>query len=256
MIGSITVLPAVLSMMGDKIDKGRIPLIGRLKRRTAEFGLWSRVVDRVRGREVAKRKPVPEPGAASLYQQVSFRQDTAYLSVGERTNTNVSFSGTDPNGPDGRAGSGIAKMTYSATKDTVKGGAVIASTDVTGASASTLLTTEGLTTFHYHATDVAENVGILRAIARGAARTDDDARSIRSPSYVKWSLLAALWSTLAFVPASLVATFAGRLSIGLPYAVAAVVCIVGLILSSPWLVGMTAGPIAVALIAQLVVFLR
>src|SRR5438128_323679 len=85
--------------------------------------------------------------------------------------------------------------------------------------------------------DVAENVGILRAIARGAARTDDDARSIRSPSYVKWSLLAALWSTLAFVPASLVATFAGRLSIGLPYAVAAVVCIVGLILSSPWLVG-------------------
>jgi len=76
----------------------------------------------------------------------------------ERTNTNVSFSGTDPNGPDGKAGSGIAKMTYSATKDAVKGGAVIASTDVTGASASTLLTTEGLTTFHYYATDAAGNV--------------------------------------------------------------------------------------------------
>jgi uncharacterized membrane protein YdfJ with MMPL/SSD domain len=47
MIGSITVLPALLSMMGDKIDRGRIPLVHRLKRRTANFGLWSRVVDRV-----------------------------------------------------------------------------------------------------------------------------------------------------------------------------------------------------------------
>ena len=47
MVGSITVLPGLLSMLGDRVDKGRIPLIGRLKRRTAEFGLWSRVVDRV-----------------------------------------------------------------------------------------------------------------------------------------------------------------------------------------------------------------
>src|SRR5437764_15221957 len=48
------------------------------------------VVERVRGREVAKRKPRPEPGAASLYQSVPFRQDTAYLSIGERTNANGS----------------------------------------------------------------------------------------------------------------------------------------------------------------------
>jgi uncharacterized membrane protein YdfJ with MMPL/SSD domain len=47
MLGSITVLPALLSIMGDKIDRGRVPLVHRLKRRTAEFGLWSRVVDRV-----------------------------------------------------------------------------------------------------------------------------------------------------------------------------------------------------------------
>ena len=32
----------------------------------------------------------PEPGAASLYQPVPFRQDTAYLSIGERTNANGS----------------------------------------------------------------------------------------------------------------------------------------------------------------------
>jgi 5-methyltetrahydrofolate--homocysteine methyltransferase len=48
------------------------------------------VVDRVRGRELARRRPRPEPGVASLYQAVSFRQDTAYMSIGERTNANGS----------------------------------------------------------------------------------------------------------------------------------------------------------------------
>jgi len=48
------------------------------------------LVDRVRGRELAPRRPRPEPGVASLYQAVSFRQDTAYLSIGERTNANGS----------------------------------------------------------------------------------------------------------------------------------------------------------------------
>ena len=48
------------------------------------------VVDRVGGREVTPRRPRSEHGASSLYQQVPFRQDTTYLSVGERTNTNGS----------------------------------------------------------------------------------------------------------------------------------------------------------------------
>ena len=48
------------------------------------------VVERVRGRELAPRRPRPEPGAASLYQTVAFRQDTSYLAVGERTNANGS----------------------------------------------------------------------------------------------------------------------------------------------------------------------
>jgi 5-methyltetrahydrofolate--homocysteine methyltransferase len=48
------------------------------------------VVDRVRGREVAPRRPRPEPSVASLYQSVPFRQDTSYLSIGERTNANGS----------------------------------------------------------------------------------------------------------------------------------------------------------------------
>ncbi|MFB9888227.1 methionine synthase [Planobispora takensis] len=49
-----------------------------------------KVVERVRGREVAARRPRPEAGAASLYQHVPFRQDTSYLAVGERTNANGS----------------------------------------------------------------------------------------------------------------------------------------------------------------------
>ncbi|WP_457034429.1 dihydropteroate synthase, partial [Kitasatospora sp. P5_F3] len=42
------------------------------------------------GRPVAVRDPRPEPSAASLYQPVSFRQDTSYLAIGERTNANGS----------------------------------------------------------------------------------------------------------------------------------------------------------------------
>ncbi|WEP01124.1 methionine synthase (plasmid) [Streptomyces sp. FXJ1.172] len=48
------------------------------------------VVERVRGLTPTVREPRPEPGAASLYQSVPFRQDTSYLAIGERTNANGS----------------------------------------------------------------------------------------------------------------------------------------------------------------------
>ncbi|MFI8932045.1 methionine synthase [Streptomyces sp. NPDC053474] len=48
------------------------------------------VVERVRGLTPTARDPHPEPGAASLYQTVPFRQDTSYLAIGERTNANGS----------------------------------------------------------------------------------------------------------------------------------------------------------------------
>jgi 5-methyltetrahydrofolate--homocysteine methyltransferase len=48
------------------------------------------VVERVGGRDVVARSPQREPGASSIYQHVPFRQDTAYLSIGERTNANGS----------------------------------------------------------------------------------------------------------------------------------------------------------------------
>ncbi|WP_404950475.1 methionine synthase [Streptomyces sp. ARC12] len=48
------------------------------------------VVERTRGLTPTERDPRPEPGAASLYQTIPFRQDTAYLAIGERTNANGS----------------------------------------------------------------------------------------------------------------------------------------------------------------------
>lgn len=48
------------------------------------------VVERARALTPAVREPRPEPGAASLYQSVPFRQDTAYMAIGERTNANGS----------------------------------------------------------------------------------------------------------------------------------------------------------------------
>ncbi|MDQ1292344.1 MAG: 5-methyltetrahydrofolate--homocysteine methyltransferase, partial [Actinomycetota bacterium] len=48
------------------------------------------VVQRVRPLTPARRDPSPEPGVASLYQHVPFRQDSSYLSIGERTNANGS----------------------------------------------------------------------------------------------------------------------------------------------------------------------
>jgi 5-methyltetrahydrofolate--homocysteine methyltransferase len=70
---------------------------------TAEFGLalvggccgttpehLAMLVDRMRGRRLTRRRPRPEPGVASLYQHVPFRQDTSFLAIGERTNANGS----------------------------------------------------------------------------------------------------------------------------------------------------------------------
>jgi 5-methyltetrahydrofolate--homocysteine methyltransferase len=48
------------------------------------------VVDRVQGRDLQPRRSRRDPGASSIYQHVPFRQDTAYLSIGERTNANGS----------------------------------------------------------------------------------------------------------------------------------------------------------------------
>ncbi|MBE2316698.1 MMPL family transporter [Solirubrobacter sp. CPCC 204708] len=47
MLGSVTVLPAVISKLGDKVEKGRVPFIGRLRHRNhGESRVWNFVIDR------------------------------------------------------------------------------------------------------------------------------------------------------------------------------------------------------------------
>jgi len=50
-VGSLTVLPAVLSKLGDRVNKGRVPFM-RPERRTGEPRAWSWVLDRVLRRPV------------------------------------------------------------------------------------------------------------------------------------------------------------------------------------------------------------
>src|SRR5215210_5886165 len=45
-LGSLTVLPAVLSKLGDKVNRGRVPFVGRV-RKSGGVGIWSRIGDRV-----------------------------------------------------------------------------------------------------------------------------------------------------------------------------------------------------------------
>ncbi len=47
MIGSLTVLPAMLSWLGDRVDKVRVPLIGRLKSDDGQGRLWGAILSAV-----------------------------------------------------------------------------------------------------------------------------------------------------------------------------------------------------------------
>ena len=52
-LGSLTVLPAVLSKLGDKVEKGRVPFIGRMRHRNhGESRVWGWILDRVLRRPV------------------------------------------------------------------------------------------------------------------------------------------------------------------------------------------------------------
>ena len=51
-VGSVTVLAALLSKLGDRVDKGRIPLVGRRKHAAGASRLWGAVLDRVLRRPV------------------------------------------------------------------------------------------------------------------------------------------------------------------------------------------------------------
>jgi RND superfamily putative drug exporter len=52
MLGSLTVLPALLSRLGDGVDRGRVPFVGRLRRGDGQSRIWGSVIDRVLKRPV------------------------------------------------------------------------------------------------------------------------------------------------------------------------------------------------------------
>ena len=52
MIGSLTVLPALLGRLGDKVEKGRIPFVHRLRSKNGESRVWGAILDRVLRRPV------------------------------------------------------------------------------------------------------------------------------------------------------------------------------------------------------------
>ena len=52
MLGSLTVLPALLSKLGDNVDRARVPFIHRLRRSDGEARIWGAIIDRVLRRPV------------------------------------------------------------------------------------------------------------------------------------------------------------------------------------------------------------
>ena len=58
--GSLTVLPALLSWLGERVDRGRIPLIGRRRAAAAPSRVWAALVLRV------VRRPLLWGGAATI----------------------------------------------------------------------------------------------------------------------------------------------------------------------------------------------
>ncbi|HXW46207.1 MAG TPA: MMPL family transporter [Streptosporangiaceae bacterium] len=59
-VGSLTVLPALLSWLGDRVDRGRIPFIGRRRAEAPPSRLWAGLVRRV------VRRPLLWGGAATI----------------------------------------------------------------------------------------------------------------------------------------------------------------------------------------------
>ena len=52
MLGSLTVLPALLSKLGDNVDRVRVPFVHRLRRNDGEGRIWGAIIDRVLRRPI------------------------------------------------------------------------------------------------------------------------------------------------------------------------------------------------------------
>ena len=68
MLGSLTVLPALLSKLGDNVDRLRVPFVHRLRRDDGEGRIWGAIIDRVLRRRRSfgrsRRRRAGGPGGA------------------------------------------------------------------------------------------------------------------------------------------------------------------------------------------------
>ena len=79
---------ALAQALATFVDDYKISLIGGCCGTTPEH--LAAVVSRLDRKKVEVRNSQADPGASSLYQYVPFRQDNAFLAIGERTNANGS----------------------------------------------------------------------------------------------------------------------------------------------------------------------
>ncbi len=89
-IGSLTLLPAMLALLGDRVDRGQLPFISRLRRPAGQSRVWTAILDRVLARPVLTaavslsvlvmlalpllRLHTAEPGASDLPQNTAALQ--------------------------------------------------------------------------------------------------------------------------------------------------------------------------------------
>ena len=79
---------ALAQALATFVDDYKISLIGGCCGTTPEH--LAAVVEKLDRKPIGSRSSEIEPGASSLYQYVPFRQDNAFLAIGERTNANGS----------------------------------------------------------------------------------------------------------------------------------------------------------------------
>jgi RND superfamily putative drug exporter len=89
MIGSLTVLPALLGRLGDKIEKGRVPFIHRFRSKNGEGRVWGALLDRV-----LKRPVLAFAAAAAIL--VALMIPAFQLTTAQTTSDDISIAAIEP----------------------------------------------------------------------------------------------------------------------------------------------------------------
>ena len=77
--GSLTVLPALLSWLGDRVEKGKIPFLHRLSRKDGDSRMWGAILDRVLRRPLVSA--VASAGVLVVLALPAFGMHTAFPGI-------------------------------------------------------------------------------------------------------------------------------------------------------------------------------